>query len=169
MPAKRRDCNRAKNCDTIILDSNILLLYIIGVVDENLIERHKRLRDIFTTNDFHNLCRLIGAPNVELLTIPNIASECSNIMLYGSEGLAETIKFYFIKIISEFKEIYISSQEISSTNEFLHLDLADAAILLILKSTDPANKKILLLTEDNLLYKTAFETGHEVAKLSVLT
>ena len=60
----------------VLVDTNILLLYFVGTVNRDRIERFKRTKT-FTTNDYDVLVRLLSIFQ-KIVTTPNILTEVSN-------------------------------------------------------------------------------------------
>ncbi|MDF9800021.1 hypothetical protein OKW21_005284 [Catalinimonas alkaloidigena] len=61
----------------ILIDSNALVLLIIGLIDQNLIPKHKRT-SIYRKKDFERLLNVIKDFN-HLIVLPNIWTEVDNL------------------------------------------------------------------------------------------
>lgn len=131
----------------VLIDTNLLLLYLIGTYDPEKISAFKKTCE-FNLEDFRLLDRLIGLfPRI--FTTPHILTEVSDFAAqFKSTDKAKTnsaLFAVFAKSISVFDEIYEASSDISKKPEFLLFGLADAGIISI-------GKKYLVLTNDSRLY-----------------
>ena len=148
----------------VLIDTNLLLLYLIGTYDPEKISAFKRT-DTFNLEDFNLLDRLIGFfPKV--FTTPHILTEVSGFAAqFKSNDKANKINSVlfavFTQLISSFSEIYELSSAISKKPEFLHFGLADAGIISI-------GKKYLVLTDDSHLYGHLQGKGIDTINLNYL-
>ncbi len=55
---------------SLIIDANLLVLFVVGATDRNLIARHKRLK-AFSLEDFDLLCRLVVEADPESIVQEN--------------------------------------------------------------------------------------------------
>ncbi|SRR5712692_1955870 len=124
----------------VLVDTNILLLYIVGLLDPSVIPRFKRTK-IFTVEDFDELNYLLKRFRA-VLTTPNILTEVSNL---GGQ-LAEPLRSGFFTILARaiplFTEQHIDSRRASQIDRFITCGLTDAAIL------EAASRDILVVTDD---------------------
>lgn len=129
----------------ILLDTNLLLLYFMGLFDSAQITRFKRTQ-MFVVEDFDTLIAIRCKFN-RLLTTPNILTEVSNL----AGQLPDHWKFdyfrLFAKEIQVFDEKYFQSAEIANQPGFVKYGLTDIAISLI------AQEGCLVLTVDAPLYQ----------------
>ncbi len=107
------------------IDTNLLLLLIVGSVGRDLIAKHRRLRR-FTGEDFDNLINLLYPEQV--FVTPNTLTETSNLLAQHKEPersrFFDRLKF----IIQESKEVVVASTVASRNNAFKRLGLTDAAL-----------------------------------------
>ncbi|HEX8072717.1 MAG TPA: PIN domain-containing protein [Pyrinomonadaceae bacterium] len=124
----------------ILVDTNLLLLYFIGIYDPQRIPRFKRTM-IFAVEDFYTLLGFFKYFR-KVVTTPNILTEVNSLANQLSENLK--IAFYpkFADQLTVLEEHYITSMEVSSTPFFLKLGLTDAGILNL------AQGQYLVLTDD---------------------
>jgi len=129
----------------ILIDTNLLLLLLIGIFDRELIKKFKRTQ-IFEKTDFDNLTLIISRCNNQLYTTPNILTELTNL----TDTVNKDFRFFkFLHVFMDnFIEINSASQAIMSNSNvaFLKLGLTDASIM------DMASEDILILTVDLDLY-----------------
>lgn len=111
----------------VLIDTNLLVLFIAGALKPSLIGHHRRLRS-FSTEDFNRLNRMVREYHVHVST-PNVLTEASNLL--GSEhqqitqGAAEALCLYAAGL----DEIYQPSRDIMRETAYTKLGLADATIL----------------------------------------
>lgn len=125
----------------VILDTNILLVYLVGCVNPRLIETFKRTNSKFCAEDFKILDELLGN-FAKLTTTPNILTEVSNL---GGQlsGNAKNEFFSFLsKFIQRITEKYIPSSEISKDAFFIQFGITDRGIF------ELATTEYLVITDD---------------------
>lgn len=131
------------------VDANLLVLFTVGRVNEDIISKHKRLQ-AYSSEDFELLISLV-APTQRLLVTPNTLTEASNLLAQHGEpersDLLEGLRF----LIEESEEIVVASAVAASRSEFSRLGLADAALL------EAATVETPVLTVDLGLYLAAAE------------
>jgi hypothetical protein len=120
------DLSQFRNRD-LLLDTNLLLLEVVGSFDYRLIGG-KRL-ETFTVQDLNVLNLLISVAR-RLITTPGILTETSNLasqINFGRDGFSRFFAHLGVKI-KQLDERYESSAIISDHPLFLQLGLTDAAI-----------------------------------------
>ena len=129
----------------IVIDTNLLLLLLVGFYDKNLIKDFKRTLK-YDIDDFERLVNIISYCKNQIYTTPNILTEITNL----TDGINRDSKFFeFIhKFMEQFNEITNPSHSIMTNNLkiFLKLGLADASI------ADISSERILTITDDLNLY-----------------
>ena len=128
----------------IVVDTNLLLLYLIGRFDQTAITTFKRTNK-YAPEDFALLFRLLGSFR-RVLTTPHVLTEVTD--------LAETFNRqrgfgFFRRLQSEiraFAEHCLASKDVSSTHCFLEFGLADATL------KELARQDRLILTDELPLY-----------------
>src|SRR5690606_37961335 len=90
---------------SILLDTNLLVLVCVGQTGLGNISKHKRLR-AFDEADFI-LLRNILEESRELVTLPNIATEASNLIRQTADPLQGAASEALRALISGENEIYI--------------------------------------------------------------
>jgi hypothetical protein len=136
---------------SIILDTNLAVLLIVGLADRSLVRQHKRLA-AFDEIDFDHLKEVVEG-HAALLFSPNILTESNNIARQAPVGAREAIQAVFTKIVRGAVEHYVESIRAVERPEFRWLGLSDAVILLL------ASGETLVLTTDVALYLAAQEAG----------
>ena len=131
------------------LDSNLLVLLIVGSVGRDLISKHRRLQG-YTAEDYDALLDLLERVERVFVT-PNILTETSNLL--GQHGEPE--RSYFLEalrsVIQDTEEVLVSSELAASNTEFIRLGLTDAVLL------ESVTEDIPLITVDSELYFAVME------------
>ncbi len=110
-----------------LIDSNLLLLYVVGSEGRHLIPKHKRLKG-YSAEDYDGLLDLLQ-PVGRMVVTPNTLTETSNLL--GQHGEPErSLLFRRLRsIIQESEEVVVASATASSHNAFERLGLTDVALL----------------------------------------
>jgi len=144
----------------VILDSNLLVLFIVGKTSPGLIEKHRRLQ-AYSVSDFDLLIEFI-APMSELIVTPNTLTEASNLLKHIAEPARARIAATFRDFIRVADEHYVKSAQAVDQSEFLRLWLTDAVILTELNSHQ------VLLTAHLDLYLAALRRGETAVNFNHL-
>ncbi len=138
----------------IVVDTNLLLLLLIGIFDKHKIESTK-LVNKYTIDDYHKIVYLIDYYSGTIIVTPNILTEICN--LTDKINGESNYKFFqhletFIKSQDEYIE---SSRETMAQNNkcFIKFGLSDASIYNLAKN----NK--LVITDDLGLYHFIISQG----------
>jgi len=123
----------------LLVDTNILLLYIVGIVNVDLIRNFSRTAN-FTENDFYLVEKFINFFDVNITT-PHILTEVSDLL-----GNRRELQLALRKYIEPIEEKFLESKQITRTKTFLQFGLADTAI------TETAKNSYLVVTDDNPLF-----------------
>jgi len=124
----------------LLLDSNLLLLYFIGLYDYNTISTFKRTTK-YTIEDFDIISRIINFFD-RVITTPHILTEISNL----SGQLSGKIKSHYFKIFAEqiklLEENSKPSKDLCDGKCFRKFGLTDSGIVEISRDT------YLVMTDD---------------------
>jgi hypothetical protein len=123
----------------LLIDTNILLLYIVGSIDISLIRDFKRTAN-FSENDFERISKFIDYFDLKITT-PHVLTEASD-FIDNRQHLQAVLKVY----IENTKEIFLESLDLSKKDAFLKFGLADTSV------TYTARDNYLILTDDRPLY-----------------
>lgn len=123
----------------LLVDTNILLLYLVGTVNTELIRNFSRTAN-FTEADFYNVSKFIEVFDIKITT-PHILTEVSN--LFGNRIELQIALGKYIELIEEH---YLESRRLAQTKIFFQFGLADTAI------TETAKNSYLVVTDDNHLF-----------------
>lgn len=124
----------------ILVDTNILLLYVVGAVNQDRIVQFKRTRQ-FTSEDYRTLCKiLVQFP--KRMTTPNIVTEVNSLVNQLGEPERTRCLSAYGHLLSKFDETYIPSKTVVTNDGFVKFGLTDCGILEI------AQDQYLVLTDD---------------------
>ena len=141
----------------IAIDTNALILLIIGSIDPKIIENHKRT-SIYDLEDYQFLTEVIGDYN-RLVVLPNIWTEVDN-LLNNFIGRQKELYIENMKILTkELSEEYLISHEATENYAFFDLGLTDTQILIL------SQKCECLITADSRLSDYAISFGVKIVDL----
>ena len=135
----------------ISIDTNLILLLVVGLTDVKYIGMHKNLKE-YSIDDFDILKCIIEKSNGIVVT-PQVLAETSNLLAYISDPAKKKIFLAFRAIIESTVEIMISSKIASRRNEFLYLGLTDSVLL------ELGSQNYSILTTDSRLCYEAQNAG----------
>lgn len=140
---------------SIVLDTNLLILLIVGLASPEYINQHKRT-NTYTEDDYSLLLSIVSEFS-KIVLLPNTLSETSNLIgQFKSEPARSHIFKTFHTIIFTWGEIYVESRHGAQRVEFARLGLTDSVLLHVISSEHT------LLTDDLDLYREAAKNGYEV-------
>lgn len=128
----------------LLIDTNLLLLYFIGMYDPDRIQRFKRTM-AFTVDEFHLLATLFGSFD-KIITTPSILTEVSNFSRQLPKNLHSNFFSDFATRIPMLEEHYTDSGAISASEHFTRFGLTDSGIV------DTVKGNYLVLTDDLPLF-----------------
>ena len=138
------------------IDANLLVLFVAGSVNRDIIRRHRRLRDDYSAADYDLLLDLFNAVD-QLLVMPNTLTEASNLLAQHGEPERSRLLAGLRVVIEESEEVVVASGDAAATHAFIGHGLTDAALLRAVSEETP------LLTADGPLYREALAGGREIA------
>jgi len=143
---------------TLIIDTNLLILFVVGITSRKYITIHKRLRH-FCEQDFDILTQIVERSEQVCIT-PNTLTETSNLACYIEEPAKSEILTNLIKIVTSSVEVYIRSSDAVQGDYFIRLGLTDSVILNCLSS------ETTLLTADMDLFLAALNSGNKAVNFN---
>lgn len=111
----------------ILLDTNLMLLYIVGSYDINLIGKYKRT-DIFLKEDYQIISSLLTKFSTRVTT-PHILTEVSNLTENLFQRKDKDFAAHFQKILPHYHEQYETSTNLSHLPAFRKFGLADSSVM----------------------------------------
>ena len=137
--------------DGIIVDTQLLVLFVVGLTRRSYIEKHKRLR-AYTVDDFDLVYQIVSGFTKVIVT-PNTLSEASSFVRQVGEPIRSEIYATFGHLTAA--EVYVASRIAVAEAEFCRLGLTDTVLL----SDDLAAYP--LVTADLDLYLAALSRGRD--------
>lgn len=135
----------------ILLDTNLLILFVVGTASRGYIEKHKRLTE-FTVEDYDALLKIISAASAVLVT-PNTLTETSNLSAHIGEPAKSEIFKVLRSVVASSEETYVPSRKASERKEFVRLGLTDASLI------EMSSDETTVLTADLDLYLAVLNKG----------
>ncbi len=131
----------------LFIDSNLLLLLVVGKTSRNIIAKHRRLRR-YTAADYDTLLNYLDGFDHVLVT-PHTLAETSNLLAQHGEPERSGLFAQLRRLIHESKEVVVSGAAASNNRAFTRLGITDAALLEAITERTP------LLTVDFDLFHEA--------------
>ncbi|HEU4562182.1 MAG TPA: hypothetical protein VFS20_30415 [Longimicrobium sp.] len=131
-----------------MIDTNLLLVLLVGAQDRNQIPRFKRTRR-YTVEDYDHLANYVAGFRRVVVT-PDVLTEVSNLAGQLAEPLRSRVLGQLgVFAATQAAERYVPSSEAVKERDFLRLGLADATVVLAANNPD---EKFAVLTDDVDLY-----------------
>jgi hypothetical protein len=137
----------------VLLDTNLLVLLVVGNASRAYVRSHKRL-GAYDERSYDILVRLLSGADALVVT-PNILTETSNLLGRKDDEAGLRIVATFRAFIGLATEAVAASEKAAQRAEFARLGLADAAAL------DVLDDRTILLTDDFPLYDAATRAGRQ--------
>lgn len=135
------------------VDTNLLVLLIVGNVSHGHIPEHKRTK-AYTVDDYHKLCSILGKVG-QLFVTPSILTEVSNLLCRNKEMATALRDFIHSPSV---EEVRIDSKVVVKRVEFIRLGLTDCGLLEVVKPETP------LLTVDFNLARAALKLDPNIVE-----
>ena len=154
------DFDRNARANGLLIDTNLLVLLIVGSVNRDRISRFKRTTD-YSSADWDLLTGILEQIS-HRYTLPHVLSEVSTLTdLKGPE--LEVARTVLLRLIEELRELRITSADACATPLFMRLGLTDAAI-----AEAARLHHCSVLTNDSGLYAALADEGSSVAMFNHL-
>lgn len=128
----------------VVIDTNLLILLLIGAYDPSHIGRFKRTQD-YTREDFR-LLRSMAAAFRRIVSTPNILTEACNLCLTLNAQTDSRLYIYFRALIEQLKESFVPARSVAALYAFDRFGISDASIVSL------CQRGYLLITDDLPLY-----------------
>lgn len=135
----------------LFVDTNLLVLLIVGSLDLQQVERFRRTR-AYSLEDYSLLAAFVAGFK-RLLTTPNLLTEVSNLIGQLAEPLRRRALEALGILTGQFEERFHASRELVLNQSFPLLGLADASVILAVDET------VTVLTDDLDLYVRLSSSG----------
>lgn len=135
----------------LLVDTNLLLVYFVGMFDPERIPKFQRTM-AFTVDEFRLLAKFFDVFK-KVVTTPNILTEVSNLSGKLPENLRASFYGDFAERIPRLEEHYASSASLAASTHFNRFGLTDSGIVELVKGN------YLVLTDDLSLYGLLVNRG----------
>lgn len=146
--------------NSALIDTNLLVLLIVGFTDVNLIEKHKRTNR-FVKEDFNLLIEQLK-PFEMIWVTSHCLAEASNLLKQTASGNSYNLLFTLKEYTSKFKESHINKDSIFASSIFTRLGVADTGII------NKSKKVNCVFTVDFHLYNEILRVGRNVINFNHL-
>ena len=147
----------------VLLDTNLFILLIVGLVGVKHIATHKKLKS-YSEEDFKLLAATLDTCRKFVVT-PHVLAETSNLVVHGMHGELETKAYLSLQAISQeakFVETHDSISTIVLNTGYTQYGVSDIGLLEALKDG------LVLLTDDFKLSGYAEGNGYDVLNYKVI-
>lgn len=145
--------------NSVLIDTNLLVLLIVGSVDRKLIEKHRRTRQ-FVTRDYDELCELL-APYDEIWITVHCLAETSNLLKQAGSGrVRDDLMLKLAVFCAQSRESYLPKERVTADECFVRLGVADTGFVQKSKRVDQS------ITVDVDLYLTISRLGRNVVNFN---
>jgi predicted nucleic acid-binding protein len=141
----------------VLVDTNVLLVLIVGRADRSYLAAHKRTRD-YDPADADVLEALVGAYD-GIVTLPHVLSEASNLLRQIGNPARNRIQEELRTFILACTERPTASVLGCLHEDYLALGLTDAVVLTTCAISGVEDDRIELLTADAPIYNRALSLG----------
>lgn len=121
------------------IDTNLLVLLVVGSVDRNQVGKHRRTK-MFTSADYDRLLRIIE-PLKSVFVTPNILTEASNLLESRSD---QRYLNMLKKVVQSSEEIVVASATAMQSRSFSRLGLTDAVLLDVVSKKSRCSRSTLI-------------------------
>ncbi|MES2390059.1 MAG: hypothetical protein V4555_00350 [Acidobacteriota bacterium] len=134
----------------IALDTNLLLLWLVGRTDPSLLHQHKRVsqfqrRDLQRLEDMTELCS-------GFVTTPHVLTETNNFLDHGAKHRREDLLTTFSRYIDVAEEVREPARLLCRQSSFRQFGLSDAGLLTL-------STRCAILTDDFRLAQFILNKG----------
>ncbi len=137
------------------VDTNLLLLLVVGTVGRDLIAKHRRLSG-YTVEDYEVLVGLVDSVGPVYVTA-NTLTETSNLLAQHADPERSLLFDGLRHFIEETEEVMVTSIQAAGNRAFARLGLTDAVLLEVVTTERP------LVTVDAALYVEAMKQTENAA------
>jgi hypothetical protein len=151
---------RARRRHTLLVDTNLLLVLLVGALDVNQVEQFKRTR-AYTREDYALLAAFVGEYE-RMVTTPNVLTEVSNLLGQLTGTLRIRALLHLGALAGALDESYLPSKDLVRDPHFPSLGLTDTSII------HSVEGDVTVLTDDLQLYVQLAATGSDVVNFNHL-
>lgn len=151
---------RARRREAVFIDTNLLLVLLIGALDPAQVDRFKRTRK-YSREDYALLAAFVSQYK-RVVTTPNVLTEVSNLAGQLTGPLRERAFLALGVLVGQYEERFHPSRELILHDSFPVLGLADTSVISAVDNT------ITVLTDDLSLYLKLSAAGIEAINFNHL-
>lgn len=151
---------RNARANGILIDTNLLVLLVVGSVSRDRITRFKRTTS-YTAADWDLLIGILEQISLRY-TVPHVMAEVNALTDMKSPDL-EVARTVLLRLIGELRELNITSAQACATSLYMPLGITDAAI-----AEAARVHRCSVLTNDFALYAAMANEGASVAMFNHL-
>ena len=142
----------------MFIDTQLLVLLVVGETDRTLISKHGRTR-AYQVEDYERLVRLINETDQRVFVTPNTLTEASNLLAQDRREEPDRSRIFGVlqALIERTEEEVVESKVAARNSNFKRLGLTDAALLEVISVSNP------LVTGDLDLYRAALSKEADAA------
>lgn len=118
----------------ILIDSNALIILLLGLIDKNLIGSHKT-SSIYTQDDFEQLVSVIQDFR-KLIVLPQVWAEADNLLNNFKGNYKYSYLLQLKRLIEQSTERHIATKALMESNYLWEVGITDALILEVAKDCD---------------------------------
>jgi rRNA-processing protein FCF1 len=144
----------------LLIDTNVLLLYVVGSYDPGAIPRHKRT-DRFVPADYALLLNVFDRFD-RVVTTPHVLTETNSLAGQAPEHHKAGIMRAFKVVAARLSEEYTPARVLADNPSFTRFGIADCAVL------HEARGRHLVLTDDFRLTQLLQHQGTDVINFNHL-
>jgi hypothetical protein len=141
----------------VLLDTNLLLLLVVGRTDPSYVGTHKRTKD-YDARDVAVIEALVAGYD-GMVTTPHVLSEASNLLRQIANPARDRIQHTLRAFILACEEQSIPSAAGCLHEAFVALGLTDAIVLMACEAPGSSDARVELLTADEPIYNRALSLG----------
>lgn len=130
---------------SLLLDTNVLILFLIGSVAPERVGSHRRLR-VFDRIDLTNVQRIAGAFERHV-SVPNVLTEASNLIGSDPQEAAPGATIALANYVGFLSEIFEPSANVTEGRAYRRFGLADAVIEKVARERD-----VTVVTSEHALH-----------------
>lgn len=142
----------------VLLDANLLLVFIVSGLGVGEIEAYKKTSSHFTSDDGKLLYDVLQKFK-KIVTTPQVITEVSNLLDWMHDKKRDVVFNLLSRFVHTVDEYYLTSKKVSDSVAFLKLGLTDAALFELVRQ-----EQLVLLTVDVDLY--GFVVGHKLEAIN---
>lgn len=141
----------------VLVDTNLLLLLMVGRTDRSYLVSHKRTRG-YDSGDVDIIEHLIAGYD-GIVTTPHLLSEAFNLLRQMGNPARDRIQRTLGAFILACEERLVPSTDGCLHDAYIALGLADAVTLAACEASGRGRERIELLTADEPVYNRAVSLG----------